>query len=415
MVGMNPCRLRSALSQFALILALISRSLSAEPSRFVTTQGKRFVDPNGKPLLLRGINLGNWLVPEGYMFRLDTVNSPRLLHRVVAELLGPDGAQDFWATYEDTYITREDIQLIRRAGFNSVRVPFNFRSFTPEDQPGIWSGRGFELLDRVVGWCQEAKLWVILDLHCAPGGQTGDNIDDSWGYPWLFESPRSQDRTVAVWRKIAERYRSNATVAAYDLLNEPIPHFFDTQKLNPRLEPLYRRIVSAIREVDSHHLIMLEGSQWASKFEVFSPPFDSRLVYSFHKYWTAPTQNVIQEYLDFSERHQVPIYMGESGENSDDWITQFRGTLEQNQVSWCFWPYKKMDATSCLVRIEKPAGFDQVITYAKAPRETFEQIRTARKAAPEAAAALSALLENCRLRNCKSNPGYYQALGMKAP
>src|SRR4029079_5153973 len=103
-----------------------------------------------------------------------------------------------------------------------------------------------------------------------------------------------------------------------------------------------------------NHVVILEGAQWASKFDPFGPPFDSRLVYSFHKYWTDPDQKVVQEYIDFANQHQVPLFMGESGENSDDWIARFHTTLEQNQISWCFWPYKKLDSTSCPVSIKPP-------------------------------------------------------------
>jgi hypothetical protein len=401
--------------RFVIAILFAHQLAGAESSGFVSSKGRELLDPSGKPLVLRGINLGNWLVPEGYMFRMDAVNSPRLLHQLTAELLGPDAARDFWVRFQDTYITRDDIQLIKDSGFNSVRVPFNYRSFTPEDQPGVWTGRGFELLDRAIGWCREAGLWVVLDMHCAPGGQTGDNIDDSWGYPWLFESPESQERTIAVWRKIAEKYKSETIVAGYDLLNEPIAHHFDTKKLNPKLEPLYQRIVKAIREVDPNHLIFLEGAQWASKFDMFGQPFDPRLVYSFHKYWTDTGQQVIQEYLDFAAKYNVPLYMGESGENNDEWVRKFRTTLDQHNIGWCFWPYKKLDSTSCVASIEKPARFDEIIAYSKKARETFEKIRSARAGVSEASKVFDALIENCRVKNCRINSGYLRALGMKAP
>src|SRR4029079_17137215 len=166
---------------------------------------------------------------------------------------------------------------ISRRGFNCVRVPLNYRAFSPEDRPELWLDECFKLLDRMVLWCKEAGLWVILDLHCAPGGQTGDNIDDSWGFPWLYESPRERERTAAIWKRIAQHYKGEATILGYDLLNEPIAHFFDTKKLNPLLEPPSRQIVKGIREVDPNHVVILVGAQWASKFDPFGPPFDSRL------------------------------------------------------------------------------------------------------------------------------------------
>src|SRR6185369_697836 len=170
-------------------------------------------------------------------------------------------AQQFWKAFRENYITRDDIRFIKQSGFNSVRVPFSYRLFVVDDANRTLAGPGYELLDRVVGWCREEKLFVILDMHAAPGGQTGDNIDDSWGYPFLFESNESQDLTVRIWRKIAAGYSNDPTVIGYDLLNEPIAPYFDTASLNPKLEPLYRKIVAGIREVDQNHLIFLGGAQ----------------------------------------------------------------------------------------------------------------------------------------------------------
>jgi endoglucanase len=386
---------------------------SGHAADFLSTQGRQIVDASGKPLQLRGINLGNWLVPEGYMLKIDKVNSPRLIDTMFTELIGPSATRDFWRVYQDTFITREDIQFIKQSGLNSVRVPFSYASF---DQPAAAppaESRGFELLDRVIGWCREADLYVVLDLHCASGGQTGDNIDDSFAYPWLFESEPDQKATVELWRKIARRYRDEKIVAAYDLLNEPIAHFFDEKKLNPRLEPLYRRMTSAIRESDPRHLIIVEGPQWASKFSNFGPPFDRKLVYSFHKYWTDPTESVIQEYLDYSRKHSVPLYLGESGENTDEWIGKFRAVLDKHEISWAFWPYKKMEATSCMLRFSKPAHYDEVIAYANAPRQTLEQVRAAREKAPHAREALKNLLGAIPAAHCRTNNGFVQALGLK--
>src|SRR6266576_3895827 len=123
-----------------LWLALVVLSLGASivasgQQKFVPTQGKHFVSPQGKPLLLKGINLGNWLLPEGYMFKFKTASSPRLIYAVINELIGEDEARKFWKTYRDTYISAEDIKFIKQAGFNSVRVPFNYRLFVSESQP----------------------------------------------------------------------------------------------------------------------------------------------------------------------------------------------------------------------------------------------------------------------------------------
>ena len=396
-----------------VLLGLVVSSTGSGQSKFVTTRGKEFISPAGNPLLLKGINLGNWLLPEGYMFKFKTASSPRLIQTVVNELVGEDEGRRFWKAYRENYITREDIRFIKQSGFNSVRVPFSYRLFVSEGEPQKLEGPGYELLDRVVDWCRKEGLFVILDMHAAPGGQTGDNIDDSWGYPFLFESAESQELTVNIWRKIAARYKQEPAVAGYDLLNEPIAHYFDASSLNPKLEPLYRKIVAGIREVDKNHIVFLGGAQWDTNFKVFGPPFDDKLAYTFHKYWMDVNKGAIQEYLDFREKYNVPVWMGESGENTDEWIASFRTLLEQHNISWCFWPYKKLDATSCIASINRPAEWEAMVTFANGPRTTFEEVRKNRPPKDKAQKALSDYLERIKFANCRVNQGYLKALGSK--
>ena len=397
---------------FALALA-ISFSLLLDgvaAAQFAHASGTSVVDAKGNKLQLRGINLGNWLVQEGYMFRLQQgPQSPREIEALVNNLLGPAEAEKFWHSYRDRYITKRDIDSIRRAGFNSIRIPLHYKFFMPGND------EGFVLLDRVIGWSKQAGLYVILDLHCAPGGQTGTNIDDSWGYPWLYESEPSQRQTMEVWQRIAMHYRDDPTVLGYDLLNEPIPHYPQLARLNDRLEPLYKRITTAVREVDPNHMIILGGAQWDSNFKVFGPPFDKNAMYTFHKYWTPPTQEVIQQYIDYRDKYKVPIYLGESGENTNEWIAHFTTVLEKNEIGWTFWPYKKMEATSSVTTFAKPVYWDEIVAYAKLRFTSgeLEKSLVARPPQEHITKAFQNLLQKIELDNCRSNPGYTRALGLR--
>src|SRR5690348_10180988 len=187
---MNLVKKRAAAFAFSILL-LGNICLTAQvkrPSRFVSVRGKEFVLPSGKPIFLKGINLGNWLLPEGYMFEFKKANSAQMIYTVFNQLVGERAARAFWKSFQDNYITLDDIKFIKRAGFNSVRVPFSYRLFVSPGNPEKLEGVGFEMLDRVIGWCKQENLYVVLDMHAAPGGQTGDNIDDGDGYPFLFES-----------------------------------------------------------------------------------------------------------------------------------------------------------------------------------------------------------------------------------
>ena len=393
-----------------LVLAVCS-AVSAQ-SGFVHADGKYLVSPDGKRLQLRGTNLGNWLEPEGYMFGLEGgPQSTREIEGLVNELIGPQEAEKFWQTYRDAYVTEDDMRFLHEAGLNSIRIPLHYKFFTPGNE------EGFQRLDRVVGWAKKYGLYVILDMHCAPGGQTGSNIDDSWGYPWLFESAEDQELTIRIWKRIAQHYRDNPTVLGYDLLNEPIPHFPQLRKYNPALEPLYKRITADIRQVDVHHVIILGGAQWDTNFTVFGAPFDSNVMYTFHKYWSPPTEAEIQPYLDFRSRYNVPIWLGESGESKDEWIHDFTAVLEKDEVGWAFWPYKKMDKASAFVSWQKPVYWDDIVAFARTRGSTGDSEKqiAARPSLEHSRAALQELLQKVRLRNCRVNPGYLQALGLKTP
>ncbi|HUC80814.1 MAG TPA: cellulase family glycosylhydrolase [Flavisolibacter sp.] len=396
-----------------LAVCLVSFALSAQKKGFVYVEGKNVLFPDGKPFLMRGTNLGNWLVPEGYMFKFKDVNSARTINQALSELIGSSAADSFWKTFVNNYITEADIRYMKSIGMNSIRIPFNYRMFTSEKYMGESNpARGFELLDKLIGWCRKENLYLLLDMHAAPGGQTGDNIDDGEGYPFLFESEKDQQLTIDIWKRIASRYKNESIIIGYDLLNEPIAHYFDADHFNPKLEGLYKRITAAIREVDKNHLIFLGGAQWNSNFSPFGKPFDDKLVYTFHKYWTPPTQEVIQPYIDFSNKYNVPIYCGETGENTNEWIDSFRTTMEAANIGWHFWPYKKMDDTRGVVTFARPAAYDSIIHYAESPRKSFADIRKLRpKNMTAIRQALNAYLEQCRFENCTPNAGYIKALG----
>jgi endoglucanase len=398
-------------------------SLHAQPAGagFVHAQGSELVDGEGRPLMLRGTNLGNWLEPEGYMFLFEKgPTASREIEDYFSELIGPEQAEAFWQQYRDVYITKADIDLLKSTGMNSVRVPIHYKFFTKGND------EGFRLLDRVVRWAKADGLYVVIDMHQAPGGQTGTNIDDSYGYPWLYDSPGNQAELIDIWKRIADHYKDETTVLGYDLLNEPIPHFPQLQKYNSQLEPLYKRISATIREVDTHHVLILGGAQWDTNFSVFGPPFDKNVLYQLHLYefntpWNpttaANTEKSLARYVTFRDKYHVPIWLGESGENDDNWVRGFRTLLERNNIGWCFWPYKKMEKSSAIVSIQSPEHWNEIVKYAGERRGVGDaEKQLGMRPSPEiAAAALKQLLENVKLAKCRVNTGYIEALGLKVP
>jgi hypothetical protein len=402
--------MRKSLWSFAVLACVLAQGTAR--AQFAHTHGEDVLDGSGQVIHLKGTNLGNWMVPEGYMWRFDGgPQSPKEIESFVTELIGPTRAAEFWKEYRARYITQDDIRFIRAQGFNVIRVPMHWQLFQTPD------AEGFHLLDNVVRWSREAGLYVVLDLHAAPGGQTGANIDDGHGYPWLFVDAGAQQQTIDLWARLARHYRNDPTVLGYDLLNEPIPNYPGLESLNPRLEPLYKRIAAAIRKVDRHHILILGGAQWDGNLSVLGPPFDSNVIYTVHRYKTAPVQSALTKWIAFRDKYHVPVWLGESGENTDEWVTAFRSLLEKNGFGWAFWPYKKMQVTSAVVSYAPPAGWNQIVAFARLPRgDGAVKLRQAQRP-PQTVidAAMAGLLENIQFAHCSINAGYIHALLPDAP
>jgi hypothetical protein len=390
----------------SLFLQVIFPSIllfSEENEGFIKVKGKNLADKNGKIFFIKGINLGNWLLPEGYMWLLSSsyYDRPRRIEKLIIDLIGTDKAREFWKKYRDNYITEEDIKEIKNIGFNTVRVPINYRLFLEENSTNLIE-EGFIYLDRLVDWCRKYNLFLVIDLHAAPGGQTGDNIDDSEANSTdLFKNEFYEEMTVFLWKNIALRYKDEKNVLAYDLLNEPLPKRENNVHLYYKLEILYKKITKAIRGVDTNHIITIEGANWATDFSIFSEPFDSNILYQFHKYWDNTDDASLEKYLYFREKYNVPVWCGETGENNNQWYYNNFRLLEKHNIDWAFWPWKKLYNPNCPYSIKYPDGWGKVTSYArygtKLEREEAERI-------------LSNFIENILIKNCEFNEEVIKAI-----
>lgn len=383
---------------------------------FVTIQGHDLIKPNGEKLFIQGTNLGNWLNPEGYMFGFGRTNSAWMIDLMMKEAVGPDATADFWKQFKDNYVTKADIDFIAQQGANTIRLPFNYKLFTDEDYMGLTGPKdGFERIDSVVSWCKANGLYLILDMHDCPGGQTGDNIDDGHGYPWLFESERSQELFCKIWQQIAFRYRQETTILGYELMNEPIAHYFENRyELYKQLQPLYKKTVEAIRKVDENHIILLGGAHWNSFFWMLNDAsYDDKLMYTCHRYGGPATKEAITHYINFRDSVNRPMYMGEFGHNTMEWQADFVKVLKQNNIGYTFWPYKKVD-NSCMMGIQRPEGWDSIVVkFSETSRNTYQEWREARPDQAKFRQLLSEFAKNCRIENCTPQKDYIQSMGLK--
>ena len=404
---------------FTLVLLYFTTGLgNAEArtkSRFVHVEGVNLIQPNGERLFIQGTNLGNWLNPEGYMFGFSKTNSAWMIDLLFKEAIGPDGTANFWKQFKDNYITQADIKFIAQQGANTIRLPFNYKLFTDEDYMGLSSQQdGFQRIDQLISWCRQAGLYLILDMHDCPGSQTGDNIDDGYGYPWLFESGQSQQLFCDIWQRIAKRYAKEPVILGYELMNEPIAHYFENKdELNARLEPLYKRAVKAIRQVDRNHVILLGGARWNSDFFMFNDwTFDNNIMYTCHRYGGDATAEAINDYISFRDKTQLPMYMGEIGHNTNEWQADFVKVMKQANIGYTFWPYKKLDG-SCMMGIQRPERWDSVVVkYSETDRTTYKNLREARPNQQLFRQQLDEFIRNCRFERCHKQEEYIRSLGM---
>jgi len=357
---------------------------------FFKTLGMDIVDSDGNKFILKGYGLGGWLVPEGYMLHIPGYGSPTSIRNKIINLIGGDDTNEFFELYRKNYVAEKDIELISEWGFNSIRLPFHYQFFSPIDSPGVFIEDGFEIIDTLLIWCKKNNLYLILDMHCAPGGQNDGNISDSDGEAKLWTIPSNQDHTVEIWKRIAKRYVDEKWIVGYDLLNEPVlpSGYSDTD-----LRDLYIRLKDAVREVDSNHILFIESNWYATDFNGLTPRFDSNMVYAFHKYWNETDLASIQIYRNMRTQSITPLWLGETGENSNPWFYETVKLMDQQNIGWNWWAHKKFNTITSPLSAIIPSGYQQIIDYWKG--------NAAKPSAEFARAALMEMALNLELDKCK--------------
>ncbi len=337
-------------------------------SQNLRTEGKNIVDGSGNEVILKGMGLGGWMLQEGYMMQSsDVADTQHEFKNRLIDLIGIDKTNEFYDAWLANHVTKKDIDSLAKWGFNSVRLPMHYNLFTLpiEDEPvkgsNTWLPKGFTMVDNLLDWCESNNMYLILDLHAAPGGQGANAAISDYdpSKPSLWESQDNKDKTIALWRKLAERYKDEPWIGGYDLLNEVnwnLPG-------NTALRALYIAITNSIREVDTKHIIFIEGNDFANNFNGLTPAWDDNMAYSFHKYWSFNDTSSIQWVLDLRNQQNVPLWMGEAGENSNVWFTEAIKLFEDNNIGWSWWPMKRVETIVGPYSIKFTDGYKNILEY----------------------------------------------------
>ncbi|MGY4769834.1 glycoside hydrolase family 5 protein (plasmid) [Kribbella sp. CWNU-51] len=299
----------------------------------LSVSGSELVTRAGQAIRLRGVGLGGWLSMESFITGYPATEE--LQRQALREVLGEKVNDAFFDRFYETLFADADAAYLASLGLNCVRVAINYRHFEDDDRPRHLKDEGFRLLDRAVDICARHGLYVVIDLHAAPGFQNQRWHSDNPTHISLFWRHRDfQDRVVHLWEAMADRYRDNPWVAGYNLLNEPADPSGEV------VGAFYTRLRTAVRAIDPETVLFLDGNRHATEFGLFGEPWPNT-VYSVHDYALAGFADAGDypgisrgRYVDrdtieakFLERTQ---YMRETG--TPIWVGEFGPVYSGNQV-----------------------------------------------------------------------------------
>jgi len=333
---------------------------------FLRAVGTMIKEENGQgsEIVLQGVNLGGYLLTERFFTGLGDGDNPIVeddwtIRDILTQRFGATGCQELLRIYQDAYIKNFDLDYLKDLGVNLVRLPIFYRILQNDDGTWVLNNQGqidFSKIDYIVEECANRGIYVLLDLHGAPGAQSPEAHTGRVNFNKLFEnSPDGQmyrQRTEDLWEAIADHYKDNPWVCGYDLLNEPTG-----APTNADLWSMYDRLYDAIRVIDQNHMIVMEGIwDWTT----LPKPVDmnwNNVAYQFHYYlWNFDED--IQAHMAYIDQeiaeaqiqqplYQVPVMIGEFQGFTQKAIWEYYlQKFNEQHWSWAGWTYKTSPSPS---------------------------------------------------------------------
>jgi endoglucanase len=336
-----------------LMLALFVSSQSyGAPNPFLSTSGQNIRNNYGQGDIvpLRGVNLGSWLLMEGWMCPVDSsgLADNYTVIQTLNNRFGVATQESLLKTYQDAWITTNDLDNIKALGMNCMRMPFWWGNVRRLD--GTWRADAFEKMDWLVTNAWKRGIYTIIDFHGVPGGQSTSDSTAQANQNQYWTSAAFQNQTSLIWSNVAAHFNGNPAVAGYDLINEPFG-----APTQAALWSAYTNLYQTIRAVDPDHIIVIEGC-WSGQglnweWNVLPPPTRynwTNVVYSMHAYAgdtssSGEKAETDKQASDFNS-HQawnIPCFIGEFNSHGTHSAWQYSILqYDQNNMSWANWAYK---------------------------------------------------------------------------
>ncbi|MBI5945687.1 MAG: cellulase family glycosylhydrolase [Chloroflexi bacterium] len=260
-------------------------SLAPAPG-FLRVQGRDILDDSGQSILLRGISMDTYY----YSYLWD-----------------PAAPQ--------SYATQADIQYLDSLGVTVIRLGLHWRYFD--------TSLGYDLIDDYLAWCEQAGIYVILDMHVVPP-------EDDILQGKIWDDPAAQQQFLDLWTAIATRYADRKIIAGYDIYNEPAP------SEAAQWWKLVERTRTAIRAVDNNHILFVENP--LSEDGGFQLLADPNVVYSFHDYEPFLVSHAGAEWVGDSPVPDDYAYPGPSltGVEWANW-SEGAAVFTSQTSEWVYW------------------------------------------------------------------------------
>ena len=316
----------------------------------------------GDIVYLRGTNAGGWLVQEDWM-NPTNASDQKTMMTTLANRFGASKRDELVSTYENNYWTTQDFDNCAEMGMSVIRLPFTYMNLC--DDNGNLKSNAFDRLDWFVQNCSQRGMYVILDMHGAFGSQNGmDHSGEINDGKQLYYNQSNKDKTLNLWKKIAEHFKGNPAVAAYDILNEPGIKAAATYSLH---WDFYNEIYNTIRSKDSNHIIIMESCWDADNLPKPSQYGWKNVAYEYHYYpWNAQNSSDAQKsYFSgkvsdiANHNYGVPTFVGEFTcfEQEEGWKAAM-STFNGQGWHWTTWSYKVTGNSSWGIYNHNPEKVD---------------------------------------------------------